>query len=380
MARTVTWDELRDLAGFEAEDGLAISVYLDLDPRTVPTTGDAQTRLNSLLDEAARKNGGRSRELTHQQRLALREDLERIRRYVETEFERDGAHGLAVFCAGLDNVWRPLPLTEVVPDEIKVGRLLYLAPLVPLVGRGEGALVLVVSREQGRFYRLRAGRLEDLADYFDEQPRRHDQGGWAQARLQRHADELVHDHLKRVGAELGRFARILHKPQIVVVASDDTRSEFEELLSQDVRSLVAGVAHADAHAQAPELLEAAAPVLERWQAEKEAEIVERWSDELGRSGRAASGWHATLEAASDARVELLLFRDGANHAAKRCPACGRLSVDGSKCPLDGTQLDESQDGLDLAVHQTLAHGGRVWAVRHRDELDSAEGVGALLRF
>ncbi len=380
MARTVTWDELRDLAGFEAEDGLAISVYLDLDPRTVPTAGDAQTRLNSLLDEAAKENGGRSRELTHQQRLALREDLERIRRYVESEFERDGAHGLAVFCAGLDNVWRPLPLTEVVPDEIKVGRLLYLAPLVPLVGRGEGALVLVVSREQGRFYRLRAGRLEDLADYFDEQPRRHDQGGWAQARLQRHADELVHDHLKRVGAELGRFARLLHKPQIVVVGSDDTRGEFEELLSQDVRSLVAGVAHAEAHAQPPELLEAAAPVLERWQAEKEAEIVERWSDELGRSGRAASGWHATLEAASDARVELLLFRDGANHAAKRCPACGRLSVDGSKCPLDGTQLDESQDGLDLAVHQTLAHGGRVWAVRHRDELDDAEGVGALLRF
>ena len=70
MARTVTWDELRDLAGFEAKDGLAISVYLDLDPRTVPTTGDAQTRLNSLLDEAARENGGRSRELTHQQRHA----------------------------------------------------------------------------------------------------------------------------------------------------------------------------------------------------------------------------------------------------------------------------------------------------------------------
>ena len=380
MARTVTWDELRDLAGFEAEDGLAISVYLDLDPRTVPTSGDAQTRLNSLLDDAAREGGGRSPELTHQQRLALREDLERIRRYFDVEFERDGAHGLAVFCAGLDNVWRPLPLTEVVPDGITVGRLLHLAPLVPLVGRGEGALVLVVSREQGRFYRLRGGRLEDLADYFDEQPRRHDQGGWAQARLRRHADELVHDHLKRVATELARFARLLRKPQVVVVASEETRGEFEELLSQELRSLVAGVAHADAHAQPAELLDVAIPVLERWQAEKEAEIVERWSDELGRNGRATSGWHATLEAASDARVELLLFSDGANHPAKRCPACGRLSADGSKCPLDGTQLDESQHGLDLAVHQTLAHGGRVWAVRHRDELDASEGVGALLRF
>jgi Bacterial archaeo-eukaryotic release factor family 10 len=380
MARTVTWDELRDLAGFEAENGFAISVYLDLDPSMVPTTGDAHTRLNSLLDGAAKANGGKARELTHQQRLALKEDLERIRRYFEAEFERDGAHGLAIFCAGLDNVWRPLPLTEVVPDGIKVGQLLYLAPLVPLVGRGEGALVLVVSREQGRFYRLRGGRLEDLADYFEEQPRRHDQGGWAQARLQRRADELVHEHLKRVAEELGRFVRRLRKPQVVVVTNEDTRGEFEDLLSQEVRSVIAGVAHAEAHAQPPELLAVTAPVLERWQTEKETEVVDRWSDELGRNGRAVAGWQATLEAASDARIELLLFRDGANHPAKRCPACGRLSLEGSKCPLDGTQLDDSPDGLDLAVHQTLAHGGRVWAVRRRDDLDAHDGIAALLRF
>jgi peptide chain release factor subunit 1 len=380
MARTVTWDELRDLAGFEAENGYAISLYLDLDPSAVPTAGDAQTRLNSLLDGAARANGGKSRELTHQQRLALRDDLERIRRYFEAEFERDGAHGLAIFCAGLDNVWRPLPLTEVVPDRIKVDQLLYLAPLVPLVGRGEGALVLVVSREQGRFYRLRGGRLEDLADYFEEQPRRHDQGGWAQARLQRHADELVHDHLKRVSEELDRFVRRLRKPQVVVVTNEETWGELEGMLSQEVRAVVAGVAHAEAHAQAPELLGVAAPVLERWRAEKETEVVTRWREEAGRGGRASSGWEATLEAASDARVEILLFREGFDHDAKRCPACGRLSVDGSKCPLDGTQLEVSEDGLDLAVHQTLAHGGRVWAVRHHDDLDTVDGVGALLRF
>jgi len=379
MARTVTWDELRDLASFEAENGYAISVYLDLDPSLVPTSGDAHTRLNSLLDGAAKENGARGRELTHQQRLALRDDLERIRRYFEAEFERNGAHGLAIFCAGLDNVWRPLPLTEVVPDRIKVDQLLYLAPLVPLVGRGEGALVLVVSREQGRFYRLRAGRLEDLADYFE--PRRHDQGGRrAQAGLQRHADELVHEHLKRVAEELDRFVRGLQKPQVVVVANEETWGELESVLSQEARSVVAGVAHAEAHAGAAELLDVAAPVLERWRTEKETQVVDRWSEELGRKGRASSGWRTTLEAASDARVELLLFREGAEHEARRCPACGRLSLDGAKCPLDGTQLELSKDGLDLAVHQTLAHAGRVWAVRHRDDLDADGGIGALLRF
>ena len=380
MARTVTWDELRDLAGFEAENGFATSVYLDLDPSTVATTGDAQTRLNSLLDGAAKADGSKRRELTHQQRLALRDDFERIRTYFDVEFERDGAHGLAIFCAGLDNVWRPLPLTEGVPDGIKVDQLLYLAPLVPLVGRGEGALVLVASKEQGHFYRLRAGRLEDLADYFEEQPRRHDQGGWAQARLQRHADELTHDHLKRVAERLDRFVRQLHRPQVVVIAGEETWGELEGLLSQDARKALAGVAHAEAHAQPPELLAVAAPVLERWRADREREAVDRWSEERGRNGRASSGWAETLEAASDARVELLLFREGSNHEAKRCPACGRLSIEGVKCPLDGTQLEASSDGLDLAVHRTLAHGGTVWAVRHRDDLDGADGVGALLRF
>jgi peptide chain release factor subunit 1 len=380
MARTVTWDELRDLAGFQAEQGVAISVYLDLDPSFLRAAGDPQTRLNSLLDGASRNNGAGKRELTHQQRLALREDFERIRRYFNAEFEREGAHGLAIFCAGLDNVWRTLPLTEVVPDEIRVRESLYLAPLVPLVGRGEGALVLVVSREQGRFYRLRAGRLEDLADYTEEQPRRHDQGGWAQARLQRRVDELAQDHLRRVAEVLDRLVRRLRGPRVVVVASGETGADFLDLVAQDTRAAIAGIAHAEAHAQPPELLAAAVPVLERGRAERERELVERWAEEHGRNGRGAAGWAAVLEAASDGRVELLLFREGANHPAKRCPACGRLQLEGSKCPLDGNQLEESEDGLDLAVHQTLAHGGTVWAVRDRDDLDAVAGIGALLRF
>jgi peptide chain release factor subunit 1 len=380
MARTVTWDELRDLAGFEAEKGCAISLYLDLDPHSVPTVGDAATRLNSLLDEGARADGANRRDLSHDQRGALRADFERIRRFFEAEFSRNGAHGLAIFCAGLDNVWRPLPLTEPVSDEIKIGHSLYLAPLVPLVGRGEGALVVVVSREQGRIYRLQAGRLQPVADHFDEQPRRHDQGGWSQARFQRHVDELAEEHLRRVADEVDRLVRRLRSAQVVVVASEETWAEFSELLAQETRAAVAGVAQAEAHAHPPELLEAAAPVLERWRAEREREVVARWRDEAGRDGRAAAGWQATLEAASDGRVEILLFQEGARRAARRCPACGRIAADESKCPLDGTQMEHSPDGLDLAVHQTLAHGGTVWAVRHRRDLDPVDGIGALLRY
>src|SRR3972149_4308393 len=222
MARAITWGGLPALAAVEAEKGCAVSLYLGLDPAAATAASDPHPRLNPRLDEGAKANGATARELSHEQRQSLRTDFERIRRYVEEELDREGAHGLAVFCAGLDNVWRALPLTEWVADAIKVNRQLYLAPLVPLVGRGEGALVVVVGREQGRFYRLRAGRLEELADRFEEQPRRHDQGGWAQARLQRHVDGLAQEHLRVVAEELDRLGPPLRGPPGGLVGPEGT--------------------------------------------------------------------------------------------------------------------------------------------------------------
>ena len=380
MARTITWDELRDLAGFEAEEGCAISLYLGLDPSVTPTPGDAATRLRSLLDEAAKGDGANRRELTHDQRLGLKADFERIRSFYEDEFERDGAQGLDVFSSGLDNIWRTLPLTEAVPDHVSVGSTLYLAPLVPLVGRGEGALVVVVGRERGHFYRLRGGRLEDLADHTEEQQGRHDQGGLSQARYQRHIETKVREHLHDVAEALDRIVRQLRAVQVIVISSEEIRAELEEVLSHDAAAAVIGWTSAEAHAAPPELLKVAVPVLDRYRAEKETEVVARWEEEAGRNGRAAAGWEATLEAASDARVELLLFQDGVDHEAFRCPRCGRVAVSGGTCPLDGTSMEVSANGLDLAVHQTLVHGGRVWAVRDRQDLGPVEGIGALLRY
>ena len=380
MAQTITWDELRDLAAFEAEKGCAISLYLDLDPRVSPTAGDAATRLHSLLDEAAKQDGANRRELTHDQRQGLKADFARIRDFYEREFTREGAHGLAIFSAGLDNVWRTLDLTEPVPDHVKVGLRLYLAPLVPLVGRGEGALVVAVGRERAQFYRLRGGRLEEFIDRTEEQPGKHDQGGWSQARYQRHIETLVHDHLREVADELDRLVRQLRSPQVVVLSTEETRSDFDGMLSKEARGAIVGWTHAEAHAQAPELLALATPVLERWRAEQEQAVLERWREEAGRNGRAAAGWGQTLEAASDGRVELLLFQEGVDHPASRCPRCGRVALDDGKCPLDGTSMERSDEGLDLAVHQTLVHGGTVWAVQSRHDLEPVEGIGALLRY
>ena len=381
MAGSITWEQLSELAAFRAEQGCAVSLYVGLDPSVVRTAGDLATHTRSLLAEADRQLAERQATLSHDERGAIARDLERIGLWFETEFSRPGVRGVALFAAERGGLFQPLMLPWPVEDEARIAKQLYLAPLVRGVGRDDGALIAYVGRERGDVYRLHAGELTPLADESAEVPGRHDQGGWSQGRYERHIETIVDRHLREVAAVLDRFVRRLRDVRVVLAGQEETRGGFENLLTPQVRAALVGWVSAEAHVDAPRLLEAARPLLDEWRAVREEELLGRWREESARNGRAATGWEETLQAASDGRVQLLLVQEGADRPAFVCPACGRAQIRGGACPLDGTTLQAADTGLDLAVHQTLTHGGTVEMIGedHRD-LEQVGGVAALLRF
>src|SRR3954470_7289346 len=116
MATATTSDVLRDLAGLRAAKGCAISMYVDLDPQNTINPGDIQTRVNSLLDVGGRNAGFESERISRDQKQALKEDVDRIKQYFATDFDRSGMRAFALFASGLDNLWRPLPLPCPIAD------------------------------------------------------------------------------------------------------------------------------------------------------------------------------------------------------------------------------------------------------------------------
>ena len=380
MAGSITWERLRELAAFRASRGRAISLYLDLDPSVAPTAGDVQMRVDSLLREAGRHAEDGGGPLDHRAKEGLRADLKRMAEWFQAEFDRDGVWGLALFVDGPDNVWTTVETAEPVADHVRVSNELYLAPLVPLVGRSDGTLVAAVGRERGQVYRLSGRRLAEIADETDDVPGRHDQGGWSQARYERHIENLVDQHLRRVAATLDRCVRRLRTPRIVLVGADEVRSEFEAMLANETRACVIGWTTAEAHADGGQLLRVAQPLLDAWWAKREAELLDRWREEAATDGRAATGWEETLEAASDGRVDMLLVQSGTDHSAYECPACGRVQVTNGSCPLDGTRMESRDTGVDAVVHKTLVNGGTVQVIGDRRDLDPVGGLAALLRY
>jgi len=128
-------------------------------------------------------------------RLRLREDVERIRAYAGSA-DFDGTHGLAIFAAGGGDLFEVLHLPSPVQNAVVVDGSPHVAPLV---GEPDGAwCVVLVNRRTARI--LSGGPLELVEEerISDDVPGRHDQGGWSQARYQRHIDEEARRHLERV--------------------------------------------------------------------------------------------------------------------------------------------------------------------------------------
>jgi peptide chain release factor subunit 1 len=378
MATVVTEGLLRELAGFRAANGCAISIYVDFDPAEASTVPAEKAKFHARVDEAKKLADARGRDRGRDCRFALEADFERIKAWGDDEFDRDGARSLAVFASSADGFFRIVPLVEPVADGSEVGPELWIAPLAGQLGGREGALVAVVSRELGVLYRLHEGRLEEIADETEDVPGQHDQGGWSQARYQRHIENIVLRHLKTLGEEIDKTVHN-RRPHLVLVAPEELRSEIESKLSQEAREAIVGWTSADAHATELELLELVRPFLDEARARQDEAMLERWQTERGRGGKVAAGWKQTLDAASDARIDVLLVGEGARHQAWWCPKDGRAYADGGKCPLDGTKLEQRDDAVDLAIHHTVLHGGTF--VRFgAGALADADGIGAILRF
>jgi hypothetical protein len=200
MATDITTDRLRELAETRLADGKVLSLYINLDPREFATPPARATEVNSVLDTADRAIRDRDG-LTHDEKLALRGDIERVRESFRQGLGTEGARGLAVFVSGPAGLFEVLKLPRPVEHRVCIGDVPSVEPLAR-IGAGEPWWVVLVDRRKAR---LLAGTIDGLVELWrtdDETRNRHNQGGWSQSHYQRSIDKDAEDHLRAVAEEL----------------------------------------------------------------------------------------------------------------------------------------------------------------------------------
>jgi peptide chain release factor subunit 1 len=372
---------LRKLADWPTDGRPVTSLYLDVDGRRRPRRADLERQADTLLRRA---RAGAVR-LDRDAHRSICRDAQRIRDFLGEDFDRKGTRGLAVFsCAG-GGLWQEQPLSRPVRDRASVRPHPYLLPLEAMVERAETVCTALVDREKARILVSTLGQIEEASSILDEVPGRHDQGGWAQARHQRHIEDHVLRHLKRVAEALLRLHQRRGFHHLVLAGADEVLGELERELHDYVGRSVVDRTSLPMGASVTEVLGHTLEVEERLEREREEETVRRLiAGARGPNGRVVVGLDPTLECLHAARVETLVVAVDLAAEGARCPSCGYLAAEGVRCPMCGAATEPEPDLVEESVEAALRRGSRVETVpaevQGADELKAVGGIGALLRF
>jgi hypothetical protein len=360
-----------------------VSLYLDLDPERFATPPARSSQINSLVDEAHRQIEA-DKSLSHEDRLALREDLDRIREYLHSSdppFE--GAHALAVFCSLRDDLFEVVQLARPTEGRVIVEPGPYIEPLIARAIERRWCVALV-NRREARLLTGPVDRLSELGQIADDVHGQHRQGGWSQANYQRSVEHEVDAHLRRVAELLHRRWRAVPYDRLALGGPVEDISRLEGFLAGDIAPLlVPERVDVDlSSATDTQIQTAVADLVEADERRRERDALDRLAAGVGSpEGHGAGGPEDVLSALNERRVQMLLLEPGFDRPGGRCSSCGLLTLESEgECPADGSELVEVEHLREAVVEAAIAQDAEVMVVTRYPDLGPFQGIGALLRF
>jgi peptide chain release factor subunit 1 len=367
-------DVVRTLAAWDTRGLPVTSLYLDVDGRRYPRRGDSLRRGEDLARRACDEVDRGDRRAFG----SVCRDVQRIIRFLSEEFERKGpVRGLALFSCSGAGLWEAVTVSRSVRDRLVVGPRPHVLPLEAVLEMAETICTVIVDREKARILISSLGEIEEVSSVLDEVPGRHDQGGWAQARLQRHIEDHVQRHVKHVADTLFRIHERRGFDLLVLAGADQIVADLERELHDYVRRTVVERVSLPVSASLEEVLERVTALEREMEERRERDAVDRLVGEAW-SGRAVTGMAGTLSAVEENRADLVVVRDGLEASGVRCSSCGHLAVEGSRCEACGASTREVPDLVEEVVEAALRQRCSVETVHDGAALTG--GIGALLRF
>lgn len=376
----LTRARLRQLAEAKPQDARVWSFFLNLDPSEFATAQARASEVRSVVDQGRRRLD-REDGLSHDEKVALREDLERVDQFLQAELDTSGAHAVALFVSGPARLFEVLKLPRPVPTRVEIDNSPFIEPLAGLVSSGGWAVLLVNSRS-GRLLLGSSSRLTEDDDFREDVRGGRDEGAGTRSRDQHAVDAAIRDHVKSVTELLFQRSQLKPFQRLLVSSETQVSSELESRLHPSLRDRVAGSFDVDVENASPEQVRlAAAPAMEDEDRRRERQALDKLAGGLDApSGRAAAGLDDVLFALYERRVETLLFDEGFGAPGVVCPRCGWVGTSEEDCPVDGGTLERREDIVETAIEMALTQSADAVPVRYHDDLSGRGRIAALLRF
>jgi peptide chain release factor subunit 1 len=374
MATTDLSALLDRLAGLEPTRLPFISLYLNAQPddrgrdrHEAFVRGELGERAASYMDDAAA-------------RASLTRDLDRIQQWLSTELQ-PSANGAAIFACSGDGVFEAIQVAAAVEENLLfIGDRPHLYPLARLDARYPRYAALVCDTNRARIFVFAAGAVETVDEVQGEKTRRHDMGGWSQARFQRRIDNIHKAHVQEAVEALDRIVRAEGIAHVLLSGNDVSLPLIEDSLPQPLRERVVDVLRLDTKAPEREVLERTLEAMRRKDAESDQDKVAALLDAYRSGGLAVVGFARTREALEKGQVDELIASASLVHLEGVHgiePALAEADDRGDAEPIEKVDKALKADELVAIARQTDA---TITFIEDPSLLATVGGVGAILRY
>ncbi|MDI3339798.1 MAG: Vms1/Ankzf1 family peptidyl-tRNA hydrolase [Sphaerobacter sp.] len=377
----ITRADVERLSRLTSTEWPIISLFLRVDKERIDE--DYTIRLKNLLRQAADDLDDR---FDSRQRQAVLADLDRIRDFFRDEGSRFG-RGVAVIAASNAGIWEVHELPREVESKIVIDFEAHVAPMIRILEQLEPFVTCLISRDSARIFYGRLGTFEQLQQIVDEDvPGQHEQGGWAQARYERHIDEHARMHFKRVADELSRLFEQQPYRWLILGGPDEVVAAFVEQLHPYVRERHAGTVRLLMEANINEVHADSCEIIRRWLRDEKARAIEMLRNEALSGDQGVAGIDATIDALQQGQILTLIVDDSFQAPGAVCQHCGSVQrKDGTdqQCMFCGGPLRQLTDVVAAIVTRAFQQGANLLFLttpEEREPMEELGRIGALLRY
>jgi peptide chain release factor subunit 1 len=378
----ITRSDLQAISKLESPKAQLLSLYLPLFHETGDV--DVNIELKNLLRSADHRY---QHEVGEELPGEFEELFEDIRIYIRDNTSKYG-RGVALFATPGKGILASYSMPDTIESSAIVNERPNVAPLIRLIDDYAPYCTCIISRNQAR---LLVGKLDEIEEHAqledDEVPGQHDQGGWSQSRYERHIEDHVHRHFKRVAQHLFEMVENKEVEHIILGGPEEVVSGFEDELHQYVSDRVIGHVRILMEANINDVRKNSMDVLESHITERKQQLIEAVESESAANDMGVSGLSSTMEALQRGQVMNLVVDHEIRSSGIVCTACGAMSVtpgEGNTCLYcQSSEIRDMDNVVPALITSAYDQGAGIAVIdteEQKERLGKLGGIGATLRF
>jgi peptide chain release factor subunit 1 len=376
--------QLERLAAFEPVPFPVISVYLN--------TQSGQHGRDQHQGFIRKEFKARSRTYAHNspERQSLDRDLERISRYLDTELQPSSNTAVIFACSAAELFETVQTAARIDRHWLHIGDRPHLYPLARLESQHPRYAAVITDTNAATIFVVAAGAVVKEHEIDNVKTRWTSQGGWSQARYQRHIVNFHQQHAKEVVEALDRIVRAENIDHIVLSCDEVSLPLLRSQMPKHLEAKIVDNVRLEAHAPVDAVVRRTQEAMRRLNERTDREKVEAAIGAYRAGGLGIVGPEDTLAALLKGQVDELLITasmqqmqhvpvgqtiGSANDAVLAQPAIETVSA--GEAAESAPAVVRLADELIAKAKQTAA---KITFIEDPELLKDYGGVAALLRF